>query len=297
MAMKLRTGEYFIAEVFRSLRRNNWMTFASIGTVTVSLFVLGVFLILVLNMNRLAGMLESQVQISVYLEDHLTDREKRQIEYDITSLQGIDTVKYVDRKTAKARLQERLGDQKYLLDALSEDNPLPDAFEVTVKTPAVVESAAGAIASMSGVEEAKYGQDVIEHLFDITRLMRIFGLVLMLLLGAATLFIIANTIRLTVFARRKEIAIMKYVGATDWFIRWPFLLEGIVLGCLGGIIAAVALRSFYAAMAAQIYSTLAFFPLMPQYPFMNYVTLAILGSGIVIGAIGSLISLKRFLKV
>lgn len=295
--MKLRTGEYFIAEVFRSLRRNTWMTFASIGTVTVSLFVLGVFLILVLNMNRLAGMLESQVQISVYLEDHLTDREKRQLEYDITSLQGIDTVKYVDRDEAKTRLQERLGDQKYLLDALSDDNPLPDAFEVTVTTPAVVESAASAISAMSGVEEAKYGQDVIEHLFDITRLMRIFGLVLMLLLGAATLFIIANTIRLTVFARRKEIAIMKYVGATDWFIRWPFLLEGIVLGCFGGIIAAVALRSFYAAMAAQIYSTLAFFPLLPQYPFMNYVTLSILGSGIVIGAIGSLISLKRFLRV
>ena len=295
--MKLKTGEYFIQEVFHSLRRNNWMTFASIGTVAVSLFVLGVFLILVLNMNRLAGMLESQVQISVYLEDHLTDREKRQIGYDIESLQGIDSVTYVDRETAKERLKERLGDQKYLLDALSEDNPLPDAFEVTVTTPAVVESAAGAIAAMQGVEEAKYGQDVVEHLFDITRLMRIFGFVLMGLLGGATLFIFSNTIRLTVFARRKEIAIMKYVGATDWFIRWPFLLEGIVLGCIGGFIAAVALRSFYAAMAAKIYSTLAFFPLMPQYPFMNYVTLAILLAGIVIGAIGSVISLKRFLRV
>lgn len=295
--MKLKTGEYFIQEVFHSLRRNNWMTFASIGTVAVSLFVLGVFLILVLNMNRLAGMLESQVQISVYLEDHLTDREKRQIGYDIESLQGIDSVTYVDRETAKERLKERLGDQKYLLDALSEDNPLPDAFEVTVTTPAVVESAAGAIAAMQGVEEAKYGEDVVEHLFDITRLMRIFGFVLMGLLGGATLFIISNTIRLTVFARRKEIAIMKYVGATDWFIRWPFLLEGIVLGCIGGFIAAVALRSFYAAMAAKIYSTLAFFPLMPQYPFMNYVTLAILLAGIVIGAIGSVISLKRFLRV
>ena len=295
--MKLKTGEYFIQEVFHSLRRNNWMTFASIGTVAVSLFVLGVFLILVLNKNRLAGMLESQVQISVYLEDHLTDREKRQIGYDIESLQGIDSVTYVDRETAKERLKERLGDQKYLLDALSEDNPLPDAFEVTVTTPAVVESAAGAIGSMQGVEEAKYGQDVVEHLFDITRLMRIFGFVLMGLLGGATLFIISNTIRLTVFARRKEIAIMKYVGATDWFIRWPFLLEGIVLGCIGGLIAAVALRSFYAAMAAKIYSTLAFFPLMPQYPFMNYVTLAILWAGIVIGAIGSVISLKRFLRV
>lgn len=295
--MKLKTGEYFIQEVFHSLRRNNWMTFASIGTVAVSLFVLGVFLILVLNMNRLAGMLESQVQISVYLEDPLTDREKRQIGYDIESLQGIDSVTYVDRETAKERLKERLGDQKYLLDALSEDNPMPDAFEVTVTTPSVVESAAGAIAAMQGVEEAKYGQDVVEHLFDITRLMRIFGFVLMGLLGGATLFIISNTIRLTVFARRKEIAIMKYVGATDWFIRWPFLLEGIVLGCIGGFIAAVALRSFYAAMAAKIYSTLAFFPLMPQYPFMNYVTLAILLAGIVIGAIGSVISLKRFLRV
>lgn len=295
--MKLKTGEYFIQEVFHSLRRNNWMTFASIGTVAVSLFVLGVFLILVLNMNRLAGMLESQVQISVYLEDHLTDREKRQIGYDIESLQGIDSVTYVDRETAKERLKERLGDQKYLLDALSDDNPLPDAFEVTVTTPSVVESAAGAIASMQGVEEAKYGQDVVEHLFDITRLMRIFGFVLMGLLGGATLFIISNTIRLTVFARRKEIAIMKYVGATDWFIRWTFLLEGIVLGCIGGLIAAVALRSFYAAMAAKIYSTLAFFPLMPQYPFMNYVTLTILLAGIVIGAIGSVISLKRFLRV
>lgn len=295
--MKLKTGEYFIQEVFHSLRRNNWMTFASIGTVAVSLFVLGVFLILVLNMNRLAGMLESQVQISVYIEDHLTDREKRQIGYDIESLQGIDSVTYVDRETAKERLKERLGDQKYLLDALSEDNPLPDAFEVTVTTPSVVESVAGAIGSMQGVEEAKYGQDVVEHLFDITRLMRIFGFVLMGLLGGATLFIISNTIRLTVFARRKEIAIMKYVGATDWFIRWPFLLEGIVLGCIGGFIAAVALRSFYAAMAAKIYSTLAFFPLMPQYPFMNYVTLAILLAGIVIGAIGSVISLKRFLRV
>ena len=295
--MKLKTGEYFIQEVFHSLRRNNWITFASIGTVAVSLFVLGVFLILVLNMNRLAGMLESQVQISVYLEDHLTDREKRQIGYNIESLQGIDSVTYVDRETAKERLKERLGDQKYLLDALSEDNPLPDAFEVTVTTPSVVESAAGAIAAMQGVEEAKYGQDVVEHLFDITRLMRIFGFVLMGLLGGATLFIISNTIRLTVFARRKEIAIMKYVGATDWFIRWPFLLEGIVLGCIGGLIAAVALRSFYAAMAAKIYSTLAFFPLMPQYPFMNYVTAAILLAGIVIGAIGSVISLKRFLRV
>ena len=295
--MKLRTGEYFTQEVFRSLKRNNWMSFASVGTVAVSLFVLGVFLILVLNMNRLAATLESQVQISVYLQDDLKQADREDLQQDIAHMQGIESIRYVSRDEAKARLADRLGDQKYLLDALGDKNPLPDSFELTVVHPDMVETAAKAIEHMNGVESAKYGQDVVEHLFDITRLMRIFGVALMVLLAGATIFIISNTIRLTVFARRKEIAIMKYVGATDWFIRWPFLMEGVVLGFIGGILAAIALRSFYAAMAAKIYNTLAFFPLMPQYPFMNYVTMTIILSGMVVGAIGSTISLKRFLKV
>jgi len=295
--MKLQTSEYFIQEVFRSLRRNNWMSFASIGTVAVSLFVLGVFLLLVLNMNRMASALESQVQISVYLEDGLSADDRQDIASDIEALQGIESIRYISTDEAKARLEDRLGDQKYLLDALGDKNPLPDSFEVVVKSPDLVETAAKAIDRMDGVQEAKYGQDVIEHLFAITRLIRIFGLVLMVLLAGATLFIISNTIRLTVFARRKEIAIMKYVGATDWFIRWPFLLEGMVLGFVGGVIAAVALRSFYAAMAAKITDTLTFFPLMPQYPSMNYITVALLLAGMAIGALGSALSLKRFLKV
>ncbi|MCI6099346.1 MAG: permease-like cell division protein FtsX [Selenomonas sp.] len=295
--MKLQTSEYFIQEVFRSLRRNNWMSFASIGTVAVSLFVLGVFLLLVLNMNRMASALESQVQISVYLEDGLTADDRKDIASDIEALQGIESIRYISKDEAKERLEERLGDQKYLLDALGDKNPLPDSFEVVVMSPDLVETAAKAIDRMDGVEEAKYGQDVIEHLFAITRLIRIFGLVLMVLLAGATLFIISNTIRLTVFARRKEIAIMKYVGATDWFIRWPFLLEGMVLGFVGGVIAAVALRSFYAAMAAKITDALTFFPLMPQYPSMNYITVALLLTGMAIGALGSALSLKRFLKV
>jgi len=295
--MKLQTSEYFIQEVFRSLRRNNWMSFASIGTVAVSLFVLGVFLLLVLNMNRMASALESQVQISVYLEDGLSADDRKDIASDIEALQGIESIRYISKDEAKARLEDRLGDQKYLLDALGDKNPLPDSFEVVVKSPDLVETAAKAIDRMDGVQEAKYGQDVIEHLFAITRLIRIFGLVLMVLLAGATLFIISNTIRLTVFARRKEIAIMKYVGATDWFIRWPFLLEGMVLGFVGGVIAAVALRSFYAAMAAKITDTLTFFPLMPQYPSMNYITVALLLTGMAIGALGSALSLKRFLKV
>ena len=297
MAMKIRTGEYFVQEVFRSLRRNNWMTFAAVGTVAVSLFILGVFLILALNMNRAASLLESQVQISVYIKDELKEAEEEALGEKIRALQGIESVKYVDRAEAKKRLTERLGDQKYLLDALGEKNPLPNSYEVTVRQPDMVETAAKQIERMDGVEAAKYGQDVVEHLFDITRLVRLFGVLLILLLGSATIFIIANTIRLTVFARRREIAIMKYVGATDEFIRWPFVLEGIVLGCIGGVISAFVLRSFYAGVAHKVYDTLAFFPLIPQSPFMNYVSIVIVLLGMGIGAMGAWVSLKRFLKV
>ena len=180
---------------------------------------------------------------------------------------------------------------------MGDQNPLPDSYEVTVRDPSMVETTAQAIAEFKGVEQTKYGQDVVEHLFDITRLIRIFGLVLMLLLAGATLFIISNTIRLTVFARRKEVAIMKYVGATDWFIRWPFMLEGVVMGFAGGVIAAIALKLVYAAAAAKIYDTLAFFPLIPEQPFMTIIGMLIVISGMAIGALGSSISLKRFLKV
>ena len=295
--MKLRTTEYFVREVCISIKRNNWMSFASISTVAVSLFVLGMFLIIVLNMNRMASMLESQVQINVYLDDKLKGSEIDDLEDDLKKMQGIESVQYVSREDAIVRLRERLGDQKYLLDALGDKNPLPNAFEVTVKQPTMVETAAKAIEKFGGVESVKYGQDVVEHLFDMTRLVRIFGFTLMLLLAGATLFIISNTIRLTVFARRKEIAIMKYVGATDWFIRWPFLLEGVVLGFFGGVLASIALRSIYGLITAKVYSTLAFLPLIPQYPFVNFISIVMVLSGMGIGALGSTISLKRFLKV
>lgn len=294
--MKISTSEYIVRETMISLKRNSWMSFASIGTVAVSLFVFGMFLILVMNMNRMVASLESQVEISVYVKDEVSDSGIHALEERITQMQGVESVKYVDRETAMVRFRERLGDQQFLLDSLGETNPLPNSFEVRILRPDMVRTAAEAIAEMPGVETAKYGQDVVEHLFDITRLVRLFGLALMFVLALATLFIISNTIRLTVFARRKEVAIMKYVGATDWFIRWPFLLEGIVLGCLGGIVAALILRGAYRMIAAKIYDTLAFFPLIPENPFLHYVTAAILICGMIVGALGSTISLKKFLK-
>ena len=295
--MKIRTSEYFVREVIISMIRNRWMTFASIGTVTVSLFILGVFMMIVMNMTRLASELESQVQIAVYLNDALNEEGRAEVEQMMRDMNSIAKIEYIPREQAMKRLEERLGDQKYILDALGDSNPLPNSYDVTVKKPEQVQSTALAIADLYGVDEAKYGQDVASHLFDMTKLLRLFGFVLMVLLAGATIFIISNTIRLTVFARRKEIAIMKYVGATDWFIRIPFILEGMTLGFIGGGLAALSLRSFYSAMAAKIYSTLTFFPLMPQYPFINYLTIALIVSGMIVGTIGSTISLKRFLEV
>ena len=295
--MKVRTIEYYIREVFISLRRNNWMSVASIGTVAVSLFIFGMFLMMVMNMNKLAENMESQVQINVYLLDKVDREQARDIEKDLKEIEGVESVGFVTKDEAMERFKDRLGDQKTLLDALDETNPLPDSFEVTVTNPDLVKTAAEKMEKLDGVECAKYGQDVMEHLFEITRLLRIFGFTLMLVLAFATLFIISNTIRLTVFARRKEIAIMKYVGATDWFIRWPFVMEGMVLGLFGSIIAAMVLRTAYTAMAEKVYDTLAFFPLIPEQPFLTYITIVVIISGMVVGAIGSAVSIKKFLKV
>lgn len=295
--MNFQTIEYYFHEVFLSMVRKRWMTFASIGTVTVSLFVLGVFLILIMNMTKLAASLESQVQISAYLIDGLTAEEQKEIARTMKDLSTISKIEYVPKEQALKTLQERLGEQKKILDALGDSNPLPNYFLVTVKNSFDVKRTAEVIAEIYGVEEVKYGQDVATNLFELTHLVRVFGLMLMAILALATVFIISNTIRLTIFARRKEIAIMKYVGATDSFIRWPFVLEGILLGFIGGSVSAIILRSFYAAMTEKIYTTLAFFPLIEQFPFMNYLTLFLISSGMLIGILGSTISLKKFLEV
>ena len=207
--MKISTFEYFVREAFISMRRNGLMSVASVSTMALSLFILGMFLILVLNLTHLASALESQVQISVYLQDGLSEYEHREIGTRITKMQGVNQVLFVTKAEAMKRFQERLGEQKNLLNALGETNPLPNAFEVKVDKPEQVKAVAKAIGEIKGVENAKYGQEVIEQLFALTKLIRTFGLILIILLALAAIFIIANTIRLTVFARRKEIGIMK----------------------------------------------------------------------------------------
>lgn len=295
--MKLSTSEYFIKEVYTSFKRNIWMTLASIFTVVLSLFILGFFSIVILNLNKMADTLESQVQISVYLKDDLSQEEIDETKETLSKIEGLQDIKFTTREEAMENFKERLGDQQFLLDALDDTNPLPDSFSLTVTSPQQVKTIADTAAALDSVESASYSQDIINHLFNLTHLIRLIGVALIILLTGAAIFIISNTIRLTVFARRKEIAIMKYVSATDWFIRWPFLLEGICLGFIGGGLATIFLYIVYNQVTQEIYEAMAFFPLIPQHPFIDYISLAILVAGIIIGALGSTISLKRFLKV
>lgn len=295
--MKIRTMEYFIREAVGSLRHNGLMSVASVSTVALSLLILGMFLIMVLNLNNMAAALESQVQISVYLQDNQSDRDMREIGTRITKLPGVTEVTFITKDEALAKFKERLGDQQSLLAALGDTNPLPYSFEVKVDKPERVKQVAQATGQMKGVENAKFGEKVVEQLFTLTKWIRVVGLILIVFLALAALFIIANTIRITVFARRKEIGIMKYVGATDAFIRWPFLIEGMILGFGGALIAVLLLVKTYGLLAEQIYANLVFLPLIPQYPFLTHLSILLLAVGTAIGALGSTISLKRFMKV
>ncbi|MCX7971274.1 MAG: permease-like cell division protein FtsX, partial [Negativicutes bacterium] len=243
--MKINTWEHFIVDAFSSLRHNRLMTVAAITTVALSLLILGTFITVLLNLNFIADTLESQVQISVYLKDELTPLQQREVGTRITRINGVRQVMFVDKEQALKQFRERLGDQQGILDALDGVNPLPNYFEVKVDNPDQVLPTVEIIRVIAGVEKVRYGQEAIENLFKITHIIRVAGLILIVLLAAAALFIIANTIRITVFARRQEIRIMKYVGATDWFIRWPFIIEGLILGFAGALVAAAVLFYSY----------------------------------------------------
>lgn len=295
--MSFSTKEYFVRETYKSIRRNGFMSVACISTVAVSLLILGMFLLLSLNTNNLAQYLESQVQISVYMQDDADAQELQATQQALQQLPGVVKVTAVSRQEAMERFEERLGEQKQLLNALGSDNPFPNSFDVQVDSAERIKELTPQIGALPKVETAKFGQEVVEHLFQMARILRFSGVILVLFLAMGTLFIISNTIRLTVFARRKEVNIMKYVGATDWFIRWPFLLEGMTLGFLGSLIAAFVIDSLYSAMLAKIHATLAFLPMLPASPLLYYVTVFLLAAGIGIGALGSYISLRKFLRV
>jgi hypothetical protein len=288
---------YFLRETVTSLVRNRFMAVASILTVTLSMFILGAFLSAVLNINHMATYLESQVEMTVYLKDGIKTDDVMAVGKQLKQLNGLKGISFTNKDQALANFRESMGDQAALLDSMN-GNPLPASYKISFQSPDQLQDAVNLVKKYPQVDDVQYGQEIVEQLYRVAQFIRISGIILILFLAAAELFIISNTIRLTVFARRREIQIMKYVGATNGFVRWPFLFEGMVIGFIGSGISSILLWLCYRMIQEEIHNAgLVFIPLLAMYPFIVHVAIFLLAAGIIIGALGSAISLRKYMKV
>lgn len=298
MGMMISTIKFFIGESFKSLKRNKTISIASAATVAATLFILGISLLVMLNIKQGILEVQSKVEIKVYLKDNVTNSQKSAIEDKINSTNGIVSVNYETKAQAVDKFRNQLGNQnKSLADGLEKNNPLPNSYIIKVTTPEVVSKVVDNIKNMNGIDSIQDGKGIVDKIISITKTIKWVGTVIFIILIGVSLFLIGNTIKLTVYSRRKEIGIMKYIGATDWFIRWPFIMEGMLIGLMGGILADIVLYYLYRLMYFKMSTSFIMMQLIsPQYIYTNILALFVL-LGIAIGAIGSIISMRKFLAV
>lgn len=295
--MRLSTWRYAFRDAAGSFRTNRFSALSAIATVSVSLLMLALFLVVAVNLDAMATSLENQVEIKAWLDPALKDAaDISRLSDDIRAFPGVLSLTYVSADEAMQRLKDRLGNQQ-ALEYVGANNPLRASFEVKTQRPDDVAPVAQAIGGKPGVQKVDYKSDIVEKLFRITRALRVFSLALVIALALATTFIISNTIRLTVFARRREINIMKLVGATDAYIRRPFVLEGMCFGLVGSLVAAALSSWIYTGFLRFASANLPFFEIVPGAPLLRNLTLTLLGLGAVLGALGSAVSVRRFLRV
>jgi len=305
--MRISTGIRHLREGSKSVIRNGWMSFASISSIMISLFILGVFLLLSLNVNYLAQQIENQVEIRVYLELGTTEEMIAQLNGEIAAIPNVKKVQFVSKEEGLVYLREKLGESGHdLLEGFDGDNnPLNDSFTIEVTEPREVAAVAQKIGQLNDGKDPKpiyrvsYGQGTVESMFKATAIVRNVALVLVAGLALTAMFLIANTIKLTIIARRREISIMKLVGATNSFIRWPFFIEGALLGIFGSIVpVAVLLYGYWQLMRSiQIDLNLMLIQLLPFEAIGLKVGGLLIGIGVIIGIWGSVISVRKFLRV
>ncbi|SET05237.1 cell division protein FtsX [Natronincola peptidivorans] len=298
--MKIRTINYMIKQGFIGIWRNRGMSIASISSVAASLAVLGVIITIVLNINNLSYIAQMQFDtIQVYLEDELTVEEISTLGQDITAIPGVQYVEYESKEDALNKMKEQWGEQGHLLDVL-EDNTLPNSYVIHVENIEVSDDVVKELNNFAGIEEVKYHKDIVDNMLRIANFIRAIGLGLILILILVAMFIIANTIKLTLNARKQEINIMKYVGATNWFIRWPFFIEGMVLGLIGAVIALIFVHYGYQytfdLLTTRFYVMLSVYVVSVEEMMSKTIPVfTVLGAGV--GALGSIVSLRKHLRV
>ncbi|WP_339251316.1 permease-like cell division protein FtsX [Sporosarcina sp. FSL W8-0480] len=293
--MKARTLGRHLRESLKSLGRNSWMTFASVSAVTVTLLLVGVFIVIMMNLNQLADNLENDVEIKVIAEPAADAESVKQLEKEIKATSGVASVIYATRDEELDKMIKSFGDE---LNLYKQSNPLGDAFYVKATDPHRTAEIALKIDKYNNTYKVVYGEGKVEKLFNVLNLSRNIGMGLILALLFTAMFLISNTIRLTIVARGREIEIMKLVGATNSFVRIPFVLEGIWLGVLGSIIPMIVISVSYYELYQQWEPRLQneLFQLLNATPFIFQVNGLLLFMGIFIGVWGSFMSVRKFLR-
>lgn len=299
MRMKFRIFKNIVKQGFQGMWRNRGMGLASVGSITAVLIILGIVLIMILSINNVVVETKNKFdEIQIFLEDDITDEQLDYIEEQAKENEGVLSVIYQSKEQALEIMKEDWGENAYLLEGF-ETNPLPDSFIVKLKGIEYADSVVNKVQELEGIDEVKYYKDIIEKLVLMANYVRGGGLIITAILIVVSIFIISNTIKITVTARQREINIMKYVGATNGYIRGPFIIEGVLFGLIGAVLSILIVnygyRYFFNTVNDRLYVLFTVY-LVPPVALIKDLSIIFISIGMGIGALGSLVSLKRFLN-
>ena len=297
--MRARTVKHHIGTAFRNLFLNRLMTVASVLTVASCIFIVSVFYLMVANVNSVFGQLQEQIGLVAFVEDDVPPGDMPVLFDRIMAIPNVHRAVLINPEENRHIIEDLFGPG--MVEELMERNPFLRAFSVDIIDIQFHDEVVQALRNLYpyGIEQVRSEPELVETLWNMTRVVQTVSLVVIFVLGLISLVIIINTIRITVGTRQAEIGIMKYVGATDWFIRWPFVIEGMLIGFAGALIPAVLCILGYDSVINAIANVpmLGFMDLLPGYRVLFYVVPFALVLGTFIGLIGSVVSIRQYLKV
>jgi len=295
--MKIRTLGYSVKDGLKSIVRNKMMSVASISTVMASLLIFGIFFITVANVDFMVRNVEKSVEIKVFLKDDITNDQMNKIETSMKVAEGVTDVRYESKQQALENFKKQLGENSDLVSDIDPEEVMPRSYIIKMEGPQYVEGVVQQLKGLEGIDKINDARPIMDKLMQITGFIRTIGLGLMITLLVVAIFLISNTIKLTVIARRREISIMKYIGATNWFIRWPFIVEGIMLGLFGSILSGAILSYGYIVAVDAVAKNLGIIQLVEPIDVIPYMAAIFLAIGLFIGAFASIMSMRKFLRV
>lgn len=277
------------------------MTIASVGVLVACLLLTGAAVLFSMNISGAMESVESGNSITVYLQDGLPTLEAAAAGDELRQIENVAACDFVEKDEALKAMLDRMGDDGTLYEGLFDgltgsDNFLPDAYKISLKDLSLYDETVAQIKAVSGVEHITDYSDIADKLSRLDKLITTVGFWIVLILSIVSLFIIANTIRVTMYSRRVEISIMKSVGATNGFIRFPFIVEGMIIGLISGILSSVLLSLAYQAVMEAVTNIVPFFDLIPLASVFWVVAVAFVAAGCLFGAIGGMISISKYLK-